>query len=180
MSAITLDPNAFRDPSPEFIKAVKNSLPLKFFFLVHIFCFLYYGEYPWSIYRRARQGSINDILALYRIDKSVVFDKLIANILHQHFQTSKHVPDDFLNSKIKMPSSKTIQARYAIFTMKILNAYGEKATYSELHEAMDHVEMIRAPENFNPDKTPDLQAFERAARRQHDFFDKSLKPDKSN
>jgi len=61
----------------------KLSLEMQFFQRVWMPCLLLYGKYPQRMLRRARAGDRNALTDLLRLDKSVIFDKRIAEMTHR-------------------------------------------------------------------------------------------------
>ncbi|OQC54313.1 MAG: hypothetical protein BWX55_00536 [Deltaproteobacteria bacterium ADurb.Bin022] len=65
-----------------FLNSIKNP-ELIFFFRVHAPCFMLYGTYPHMLLRNAQSGDDKALDKLIRLDKSIIFEPKISEIIHQ-------------------------------------------------------------------------------------------------
>jgi hypothetical protein len=65
-----------------FLNSIKNP-ELIFFFRVHAPCFMLYGTYPHMLLKKAQAGDDKALNNLIRLDKSIIFEPKISEIIHQ-------------------------------------------------------------------------------------------------
>lgn len=123
------------DPSPE--EPVEDelehlfSLPeIQFVYLVVLPSYLYYGESPTKIFRKAQKGDISSIDKILRIDPSTLGDPRIFD--HFHFASKQHNRSDF-NSMIvalkKPPKGKVTIQKIKYRLAGMIAALADKISY---------------------------------------------------
>ncbi|MEI6610463.1 MAG: hypothetical protein WCO53_12055 [Deltaproteobacteria bacterium] len=101
------------DERKEFLK---NLIKPEFIFFIRVFatCFILHGMYPLELLRQAQNGNNDALKKLIRLDKSIIFEPNISEIIHQAQALKKQgrmsdIKMAFRNSpkvKIKMKSIK--------------------------------------------------------------------------
>lgn len=63
-----------------------RSAEMQFFLWIWLPCWVHYGKYATKMFWKARCGDLDELEELLRIDKSIVHDRLIAELIHQTSQ----------------------------------------------------------------------------------------------
>ena len=133
-------------------------------------CFFVYGEYPTNLYRKARQGDINSICKLLRIDKAITADNRIAR--HAQIASLNPKSDEYskiknaTNGTLKITSMKKVKIRIAGFVASMARFLGFKLTTTEIQNLFDIIAKVRSYDLVDADLDQSPESFYMNIRRQ--------------
>ena len=165
------------------IRKLRNKPEMIFFMRVWAPCFLLYGEYPTYLFRKARQGNLDGLEKLLRLDKSVIYDTKIMEI-YQKATVSKNRETMTLITKALQNTPKgkidiqKIKYLFGGFLSVISIALGQKLTAAEIHRLFDAVARDMTDEIVDPDLIASPETFEKAIQRARTFWQVISLPDK--
>lgn len=158
---------------------LRNSIKspeLIFFFRVQAPCFILYGTYPYMLLKKAQTGDDAALEKLIRLDKSIIFEPKISEIIH-HAQALRAQARMSMIQKafIGKPKAKTSIKKVKIllgglisyFSMK----FNQKLSAIEIRNLFDAIAL-----DNNDDIDQDLgnmvgEPFEKAIQRSRNFWD---------
>lgn len=152
-----------------------------FFYRVQAPCFNLYGTYPHELIRQAQNGDDDALVKLIRLDKSIIFEPKISEIIHQAQVLKKQER----MSKIKMAFRSTPRVKMNMKTIKytlgglisyISIAMKQKITATEIEHLYDALARDMGIDNVDPDINTGW-VFEKAIQRSRNFWHIIL-PDK--
>ena len=166
----------------KFIKNIRKP-ELIFFFRVQAPCFSLYGTYPHILLKQAQNGDDEALEKLIRLDKSIIFEQKISEIIHQAQAMKKQermtmIKKAFISKpKLKM-NMKTIKCHLGGLISYSSIALNQKITAAEIRNLYDAISL-----DMNDDIDNDLgddmvgEPFEKAIQRSRNFWNIIL-PDK--
>jgi hypothetical protein len=141
-----------------------------FFIRVMAPCFSLYGMYPLELLRKAQSGDDKALEKIIRMDKSIIFDSKISEIIHQaqalkNQERMSMIKKAFSSSpRVKM-DMKTIKCNLggliSLFSIKI----GQKITAAEINRLYDALARDMDIDNVDPDLDMTDKAFAKAIKR---------------
>ena len=168
----------------------KNLTKPEFIFLIRVLVpsFSLYGTYPVDLLRKAQQGDDDALEKLIRLDKSIIFDPKISEIIHQAQAMKKQERMSMIKKAFSSPprvktDMKMIKCHLggliSLFSMMI----GQKITAAEISLLYDALARDMGIDEFDPDlNDPDNlvynEAFEKAIQRARAMWHIILIPDK--
>ena len=146
-----------------------------FYFRLWIPCFLIYGIYPPTLLRKARKGDEDAIEKLLRLDKLIIYDPKIKEIVQQTQNEDKRIKFDLMMKAIrKDPKIRAeIQSvKYALAGLiSIVSiALGQKLDAVEIHKVFDAIARDKDKENIVDDDIAVGDTFEKAIQRYRKFW----------
>lgn len=155
---------------------------LIFFIRVQVPCFSLYGTYPHILLKQAQNGDDEALGKLIRLDKSIIFEPKISEIIHQAQAIKKQarmtmIKKAFISKpKVKM-NMKTIKCHLGGLISYSSIALNQKITAAEIRNLFDAISL-----DMNDDIDNDLgdmvgEPFEKAIQRSRNFWNIIL-PDK--
>lgn len=155
-----------------------------FFFRVMAPCFILYGIYPIDLLRKARQGDDDALEKLIRLDKSILFDPQISEIVHQAQAMKKRgkmymIQTAFRSSPKVKTDMKAIKFNLGGLISHVSIAMKQRLPTIEIRSLFDALAQDMGIDYVDPDfgdMTP--ESFEKALRRARDFWQLILLPDK--
>lgn len=113
-----------------------GSLEIQFFINVWLPCFLVYGTNPASLLRSARQGELESMQKLVRLDPSTIFDPKVSTMVHQLLYTNwdeyKRTTDSLKQPFKGKVSRRKLKSSVAALIKVQHEIWGEKITCLEL------------------------------------------------
>lgn len=106
-------------------------------------CWIIYGEFPTFLYRRARQGNLEDLCRLLRLDKAITHDKRIGALVQQislnpESEEFRQI-NNAMKSTIKVTSRKKMKMRLASFIFKYASFLGIDLSTPEIQKLFDSI-----------------------------------------
>ncbi len=146
-----------------------------FFIRVWLPCFLFYGDYPAFILRKARQGDEKAIEKLLRLDKSTLDDLQISEIFHQAAVAKARGKMSLMTKAIQSVPKNKIDIRrikylYGGLLSLISIAMGQKLKAVEIHDLFDAIARDTTGEEVDPDLIETPETFEKRLQRARDFW----------
>jgi hypothetical protein len=159
-------------PKPEFI----------FFMRVLVPCFSLYGIYPVDLLRQAQNGDDDALEKIIRLDKSIIFEPKISEIIHQAQALKKQerismIKKAFISKPKVTMNMKTIKCHLGGLISYLSMAINQKITAADIRLLYDAIAL-----DMNDDFDRDLgdmvgEPFEKAIQRSRNFWHIIL-PDK--
>jgi hypothetical protein len=159
----------------EFLKNMTKP-ELIFFIRVMAPCFSLYGTYPHELLRQAQNGDDDALVKLIRLDKSIIFEPKISEIIHQAQALKKQER----MSKIKMAyrsspkvtmNMKKIKCHLAGLISYLSMAMKQKITAADIRNLFDAIAHDMSIDAVDPDiykMTP--ETFEKEIQRSRNFW----------
>jgi len=167
------------EPDEEKRSKFANSITnpeLKFFFRVQAPCFMLYGTYPHILLSSAKSGDDEALEKLIRLDKSVIFEPKISEIIHQAQALKAQarmsmIKKAFISapkSKMSMKKVKCLMGGLISYLSIKLN---QKIATAEIKKLFDAIAL-----DLDGDSDQDLEnmvgeIFEKAIQRSRGFWD---------
>lgn len=139
------------------------------FFLVHVVlpCLTIYNTVPFALYRKARHGNLEALGKLACIDKSIIYDSHISEMLHQlSYEDRKRYREKFapnLSKRLPRISKKKIKITYAA----LISLFPEKETVTtpEIRALYDSVSSITDNQLIDTDLPESKETYYKAIQR---------------
>jgi dGTP triphosphohydrolase len=159
----------------KFMNSIKNP-ELIFFFRVQAPCFMLYGTYPHMLLKKAQADDDEALEKLIRLDKSIIFDPKISEIIHQA-QVLK------AQAKMTMIKKAFISNPKSKFSMKKVKCLmGGLISYFsiKMNQKLSAAEIRKLFDAIARDKTDDIDhdlgdlvgaVFEKPIQRSRSFWD---------
>lgn len=128
------------------MERVMRSVEAAFFFRVAMPCWLLYCESVTRIYARARRADIRAIEQLLVIDKSIIFEPRIRDVVHwaAHQNSQQYaILSAALRSKIPKITRSRLKRNFAGLISRIAATGGEDLTAPQLRQLFDVGECVR-------------------------------------
>lgn len=158
----------------EFLKNLTKP-EIIFFFRVMAPCFSLYGTYPIELLNKAQNGDDDALEKLIRLDKSIIFEPKISEIIHQAQALKAQAKMSMIKKafiskpkvKIKM---KTIKCHLGGLISYFSEKLNQKITAAEIRNLFDAISL-----DMNDDIDNDLddlvgESFEKAIQRSRNFW----------
>jgi hypothetical protein len=154
----------------------KTFTPEILFFLKVLFpCWILYNEHPTFLLRKARQGDIDSLGKLLRLDKTLIKDRLISE---QIIRSRSSAPNKFLiltkaieDSPKEQKSIQRIKYSLAGLISIISEDLGHKFTAPEIKQLFDAVAVdYDRDELIDPDLPDSPESFNKAIQRARPFW----------
>jgi len=134
-------------------------------------CWIMYGEYPTFLFRRARQGNLDDLCKLLRLDKAITHDKRIGALVQQISLNPESEEfrkiNNAMKSTIKVTSRKKMKMRLASFILKYASFLGIDINAPEIQKLFDSISQHMYSEKLDDTDLPESpEAFYMNLRRQ--------------
>lgn len=165
------------------VRAIQAKPEMIYFLRVFLPCWLFYGDYPVNILRKARHGDEDAIEKLYRLDDSIIHDPKIMEIHHQAKVSKKQsMRYCFKTATGKTPKMKLdlkkIKYNLAGLISIISIVMGQKLTAKEIDDLFNVIARDKGDEAYDPDHIINDESFEKAIQRAKTFWQTIPKPDK--
>ena len=122
-------------------------------------CWIMYGEYPTFLFRRARQGNLDDLCRLLRLDKAITNDKRIGALVLQislNPESEEFMKiSNAMKSTIKVTSRKKVKMRLASFISKYASFIGIDLNAPEIQNLFDSISRKMYSENLDDTDLPE-------------------------
>jgi hypothetical protein len=157
------------------IRAIMLTPEMIYYLRVWIPCYLMYGKYPIHLLRKARQADNKALEDLLRLDKSVIGDSRIKEILHQAAVAQQRGTMDIISKAISKTPKVTIKARkvkhiLAGLLSLISIALGQKLKIAEIVGLYDAAARDMGKGNGDPDFIDKPWTIEKAIERGRSFW----------
>lgn len=153
-----------------------------FFLRVQAPCFMIYGTYPHILLNKAQNGDDDALEKLIRLDKSIIFESKISEIIHQAQVLKAQARMTMIKkSLISHPKTKANMKKIKCLLGGLISYYSvklkQKVTAAEIRDLFDAISL-----DINDDIDKDLgnmvgEVFEKAVQRSRAFWSIIL-PDK--
>jgi hypothetical protein len=171
------------DESKEFLKNLTKP-EFIFFIRVMVPCFSLYGMYPIELLRRAQNGDDDALEKLIRLDKSIIFEPKISEIIHQAQAMKKRgkmslIKKAFSNlPRVKM-EMKTIKCHLGGLISHLSIVMKQKITAADISRLYDAIARDMGIDEVDPD-IGDMgpEVFEKAIQRARVMWNVILIQDK--
>jgi hypothetical protein len=170
------------DETKEFKKNLTKP-ELIFFIRVLVPCFSLYGISPIDLLRQAQQGDDDALEKLIRLDKSIIFDPKISEIIHQaqamkKLERMSMIKKAFSNSPRVKTDMKTIKCHLGGLISYFSIAMRQKITAADISRLYDALAHDMGIDEIDPDFDIAPEAFEKAIQRARTMWHIILIPDK--
>lgn len=184
-----------KDLNPDFISSDEqdeiiqflneNELSAAFFILVHVPCWILYRMSPSILYRRARQGDIDSLEKLLRLDALMIHDPSIGRQVQRfRFNRKTTVYGDLMKAPLEKPKGKitrkTMKYIFAGFISAVAQIYKHPLTEPEIRSLFDAVSKDAGRGSIDTDLPDSPDSFSKAVRRYREFWLKSFQSDKKS
>lgn len=172
------------DEREKFIQFL-NKPEMLFFLRVFIPCFSIYGTYPQIILKQAQKGDDKALENLIRLDKSLIFDRKISEIVHQaqvakQQQRISMIKKAFSsNPKAKLNKTK-IKYILGGLLSQISMLLKHKIEAADIHRLFDAFTIDTGKGTVDPDLIVTPETFEKAIQRARDFWNLGSRWTKNN
>lgn len=131
------------------------SLPMAFMILVWMPCLALYGDYPPALMQQARDGDLDTICDLIKLDRSVIFDAEISQIIHAWTLKMQDVKlkriGDAFRKGIPHISKKRIKLAWAQYVYDASKSFGMPLTAPKVRELFDALSQDAGTGAHDPD-----------------------------
>jgi hypothetical protein len=146
-----------------------------FFWRVLVPCFLLYGTYPALLLRKARAGNYRAVRDLIRLDKGVIEDSVIGEMIHQAAAASKVRKIDIISKAlVETPGKKIAMQKVKYLLGGLISlvsiAMGEKIKAVEISKLFDAIALDSGTGGGDPDLAVKPWTFEKAIQRARKFW----------
>ena len=143
---------------------------MQFFQRVWMPCLLLYGEYPQRLLRKARTGNLDALSDLLRLDKSVIFDKRIAEITHRSWVENHARFDEIkkaFSGNIPKPTRPKVKVQIEAMILKVYGLLDKNLSSTEIRKLFDIVKSAYSGgrEIVDTDLPDDSEALRKAVQR---------------
>lgn len=170
------------DARKEFLINLKKP-EIMFFIRVIAPCFSIYGTYPLDLIKKAKSGDDKALEQLIRLDKSIIFEPKISEIIHQA-QVMKNQErmlkiKKAFRSSTKVMSMKTIKCYVGGLISLFSTELKQKINPSDIKLLYDAISIDMRIDRHDQDLHQMLSpAFQKAIKRAHNMWRIILTPDK--
>lgn len=156
-----------------------------FLYLVRVLvpCMELYGNYPGFLFRKARQGDVDAISNLLKLDKGVIQDSRIGHHIHRISLNAES--DEFrkisraFSSTTLVTSVSKYKSMVAARISRELKERGENVTAPEIQMLFDVISNYRNPDTMIDSDLPESpEAFAKTIQRKAPLYSPLFKPDK--
>ncbi len=145
-----------------------------FFLWVWLPCWYETGEAPVFVYRKARQGDMDALDALLRIDKAVMRDRLIAQHIHEA-QLENPARTTFFQKAMqgdprKQLTKKKVKCTAAGLISNVSEAMGQRLLEPEIRDLFDAIAQDEGKGRIDTDLPESPEAFSKAIQRERKFW----------
>jgi len=171
----SLDYRSYLDPEINETKDISIEPATLFFFRVYLPCWILYGEEPDILYRRAGQGDIKSLCNLLRLDKAIVNNQKIADIIHKasmdiESDEFRKIGNAFKGTK-NITSKKKLKARIAALIASVFSKAGFQLNAPEIQALFDSVyKSINEDAIIDPDLPLSPHTFYQSIRKYTSFW----------
>ncbi len=159
----------FDEHNPEERMVEKLADPIVYFiFKTYIPCWLYYGKFPIQFLREARQGNLDSLEKILRIDSSVAMDLRISKIIHNLRTTNPLKYEAIISAQLKHPQKPLLpllKTSLAAMIAVISEAFGKRLNEPEIRELFDAVSRDYGIDDIDTDLPESPEAFKKAIQR---------------
>lgn len=177
-----------RPPTPECDKqmeALHSTPEMQFFQWVWVPCWVFYGQYATRLLHRARCGqsdSIHALVDLLRIDKSIVHDPFIADVIHRASQdpasgTFRRIHKAFAARAPEIDKTK-VKKRLGAFAIQMSHSMKQPLDEGDIRELYDILARLKTG-HPDADIPPASDTFSKAMRRERSRIRLFPNPDKN-
>lgn len=130
-------------------------LPMAFLVLVCMPCLALYGEYPAVLMKQARDGDLDTICDLVRLDRSVIFDNTISQVIHAWALELQEVKlkriGEAFSKGIPTISKKKVKIAWAQYVYNLAKSFGMPITAPKVRELFDALSKDAGTGPHDPD-----------------------------
>lgn len=167
--------------NPNGIATEKISQP-EFYFWIRVYlpCWLLYGELPARLLRKARQGNIDAIDKLIRLDSSTIFDPKISTLVHKYRAYDKMKHDIIISAFSNPPKTRATIRRVKAFIAALIKvtsfAFGQELTEPDIRGLFDAIAKDQGTGEIDPHIPDSPHAFYMAIQREVPFWHAAFNP----
>jgi len=175
---VSLDYRNYMDPEFDESKDMSRDPETLFFLRVWLPCWFFYGEEPSKIYKKAIRGDIESVCNLLRVDKAIVNNPKIADIIHKasmdiESDEFRKIGNAFRGTK-KFTSKKKLKVRTAALISNTFSKVGIQLNSPEIHKLFDIVSKNMGEDVIeDPDLLLTPHGFYLSLRRNLSFWENS-------
>jgi hypothetical protein len=152
-----------------------NKAEVIFFVRVLYPCFLLYRTYPNNLIRKARTGDDDALKKLIRLDKSVIFDPKISEIIHQAQAAKVQEKISIIKKAFSMSPNVKIDRQKIKYTLAGLISFASsimlhKINAIEINRLFDAIARDNGIGDVDPDLIVTPETFEKAVQRSRAFW----------
>jgi hypothetical protein len=163
------------EESKEKIRELVSKPEILCFLRVWAPCFMLYGTYPPYLLRKARHGDEDALEKLIRLDKSVIYDTKIREIIHQATAEKRRGKIDLITKAMRASPIVKIDIRKVKYTLAglisiISMAMGQKITAAEINRLFDAIYRDMGKGHIDPDFIEEPRLIAQAINRSRSFW----------
>jgi hypothetical protein len=163
----------------------ENNLQASFFILVHIPCWILYQMSPTALYRKARQGNIDSLDKLLRLDAFMIHDPAIGRQVQSfRFNRKMNAYRELMAAPLKQPKNKITRKKMKYLLSGFISAVAQACrhplTEPEIRALYDAISQDAGRGAIDTDLPDSPDTFSKAIRRDKEFWASILQPDKTN
>lgn len=156
-----------------------SSPEILFIYKVWIPCYFLYGATPGKLLRAGRQGDLEALDQLLRLDKSAIFDSKISEMVHRFSYRSQSKYDVVLGALRKVPARKITRQRFKAFIAAYIafffELFGHKLIEPEIRALFDAVAKDYGRGDIDTDLPEGPESFSKAIRRELPYWKASFR-----
>ena len=146
-----------------------------FFLRLWVPCVLIYGIYPVKLLWKARKGNEDAIEKLMRLDKMIIYDSKIKQIIWQTQSEDKRIKFDLMMKAIRREPKirleiQSIKYAFAALISIISTALGQSLTAPEIQRLFDAIARDKNEEDIRDDDIAVGETLEKAIQRYRRFW----------
>lgn len=146
-----------------------------FFLRLWIPCFLIYGTYPVKLLSKARKGDEDAIEKLLRLDKMIIYDSKIKQIIWQTQNEDKRIKFDLMMKSIRREPKIKLEiqsVKYALAALISIMSIALKQNLSapEIEKLFNAIARDKNEENIIDEDIAEGETFEKAIQRYRKFW----------
>jgi ASC-1-like (ASCH) protein len=140
-------------------------------------CFTIYNTYPIELLRNAQNGDNDALEKLIRLDKSIIFEPKISELIHQAQALKAQariamIKKALVSKPVKLNMNmKAIKCNLGGLISYLSDIFKQKITAADIRKLFDAIACDKGIDNIDPDlsnMTP--ETFEKAIQRQRNFW----------
>ena len=148
----------------------------EFYFWIRVYlpCWLLYGELPGRLLRKSRQGNIDALDKLIRLDSSTIFDPKISILVHSYRAYDKKKHDIIISAFSNPPKTRTTIRRLKAFIAALIKvtsfAFDHELTEPQIRGLFDAIAKDQGTGEIDPHIPDSPHAFYMAIQREVPFW----------
>ena len=167
--------NDLDEESKQKIRELVSQPAILCFLRVWAPCFMLYGTYPPYLLRKARRGDEEALEKLIRLDKSVIYDPKIREIIHQASVEKRKGKIDIITKALRASPKVKLDIRKVKYTLAglisiISMSMGQKVTAAEINRLFDAIYQDTGKGHIDPDFIEEPRLIAQAINRSRTFW----------